>query len=244
MKLRRTHKRLVSEKELIDIANNVTYKYHYIIPKREMEDVQMMLVSNYLSQEDKISERFEGNAKASTYVTAILVRMCCSIIRKEKRHWQNNTPSEETIDEGGSALSAASKTLINDEVNYLKRIFTLLNDKYKTLAFTAYLDGLEAKEPYIQSYDAKYKKNKTLINLSPQENLAKGKLYEQLAMISNKVENNKISGDAVRMWLNKQEASIISRLNGPFKRTNYNKESYQILFELFYDRNFFFKNEK
>ena len=43
--------------------------------------------------------------------------------------------------------------------------------------------------------------------------------------------------DAVRMWLNKTIETIITRLNGPFNRANYTKETFHQLFEIYYIEN-------
>lgn len=235
MKRFKTHKQLISEKELITIADKIVYKYNYVIPKREMEDTKMSLISNYLSQEAKIHERFEGNSKATTYVMAILNRMCCSIIRKEKKHWFNDKQTSSNEELSSTHETTANSTIIKDEINYLTKIIKLLNDTHKTIVFMAYLDKLETKENCVKAYDTEYQKHNTLNLLANRDNLSKTLAYNQLSLITNTVEKKDIGADAVRMWLNKQEKSIIDRLNGPFNRANYNKESYYILFDLFYN---------
>ena len=59
-------------------------------------------------------------------------------------------------------------------------------------------------------------------------------IFIVLARVANIAEHKDLKPDAVRMWLNKCIDTIIVRLNGPFNRTNYNKETLQILFEYYY----------
>ncbi len=229
--------KLVNEKELLLLAQKVVYRYAHTIPRTEQEDVKMNMVEKYLNEESKICRNFNGNSKTTTYVMAILNRMCCGIIRKEIKHWNNAGEDHLSYENnGGSAEETATQLLINDEIKYLKKVIILINDNYKTVVFLAFYFALQTKIFFLKIYDKNYKKHNLLKLLSTKTPLSKGQIFEQLAKTTNIVEKNNIKGDAVRMWLNKQQETILTRLNGPYNRASYNKESFTILFEYYYEK--------
>lgn len=227
---------LISENELLALAKKVVARYSHTIPSSEREDVVMSLIENYLKQEDKITSRFNNQSKASTYIIAILNRICCGVIRKELKHWQNaNEDHFAYLNEGGQALDSAKDLLIRDEVNYLKKVLCLLDQPEKTIVFIAFYNRFTAKLRLVKQYDKAYKTNNTFTLLSHEESLKKGQIFERLAIVTNIVEKMNIKADAVRMWLNKEIKLITNRLNGPFQRANYDKDSFHILFEYYYE---------
>ena len=232
----RNTKALISERELMDLAFKVVYRYRHTIPQAEREDVAMTLVKSYLEQEGKIVERFNQQSKVTTYIVAVLNRMCCGVIRKELKYWQQaDELHSDYLNYGDDMNNVAHATVIADEINYLKKVLTLLEHRAKTIVFLAFLYFLKAKLSYVKAYDCAYKKNRTLSKLTPHEGMSKGQIYEQMALVVTKVEGQSTKPDAVRMWLNKNLKIIIVRLNGPFGRAQYDKESFQVLFEYFYE---------
>ncbi len=229
--------KLLNETELLTLTEKVVNRYAYAIPKSELEDVRMGMVEKYLQQEGKIAQGFKGNSQKSTYAYAVLNRMCCSIIRQEFKHWQNTEQSNENdAAHSTSILSSAEQLLIDDEIRYLRKCITLLNDKYKAVIFIAFYFLLKARMTFISVYDKAFQEHGLLQLLNPDKVSSKGEIFENLALVQNKAEEKNVKADAVRMWLNKEMKRLIGRMNGPFGRANYNNESFQILFEYFYNK--------
>lgn len=222
------------QKDLILLSEKVVSKYAYTIPEREHEDVKMSIIEKYLIQEEKIILQFKGQAKYSTYCYAILNRICCGIIRSEIKNWQQN---HDLFKESQAiTLSPEEKYIIKDEMSFLSKILMTLDQPFKIIIFLAVLYRLEPKTSYINKYDFNYKKHQLLKILSKNHGSSKAKLYTAMAKLVHLVEKKIVQPDAIRMWLNKRRAQAINRLNGPFNRANYDKESFQILFENFYTK--------
>lgn len=229
---------IIDHRELLLLAEKVVQRYAYTIPKSDREDIRMSMVENFLKQKEKITSQFQGNSKTNTYCTAILNRMCCSIIRKELSHWKS-TSNIEVEDDSLSTdhESTATQLLINDEIEYLRRLLLIQNDKHKTTIFLAFYYLLATKSKFLKSYDKQYKAHQLPQLLRAEDVKSKSYIFETLSKVVNCVENKSIKADAVRMWLNKQRSLMIARLNGPFERASYDKDSFQVLFEFFYQKN-------
>lgn len=227
---------LISEDQLLVFADKVVRKYSSsgIIPSKEFDDVKMAIVEKYLKKQDKISKAYSGDAKISTYCIAVLNRMCCEVIRKELKHWKNQC-EEQLEGESTSDFSASAQLLIQDEVQLLRRILIFFNDEYSKIVFClAFLYQLPLKKDVVLAYDSKGVA--VIKNTDIREQVKnKGDIYKELAILVNVVEDRKLKPDAIRMWVNKTVDKIVCRLNGPFQRASYDKESFQILFEYFYE---------
>ena len=225
----------ISDSELVSLSKRVVINYvsKGSIPKREIEDVQMSIVEKFLSKKTLIIERYKGDAKVQTYCIAILNRMCCEVIRKDLKHWniQNHDAAEVLTGQYNDHAN-----LIKDEISYLHHIVWMMNDqKAKIRLFLTYYYQLLVLLKDIEEYDEKHKDNNTLELLNTEKELSKGEIFEVLSHVVNLVENKDLKSDAVRMWLNKNIQQIITRLNGPYFRAHYNKESFRILFEYYHD---------
>lgn len=228
---------LLDDHELLQLAEKVVSHYAYTIPSCEREDVKMTLVENFLTQKEKITAQFQGKSKTSTYCIAVLNRMCCTIIRKELRHWQSMNATEVQDDSLSTTHdTTATALLIEDEIRYLTTILTLLNDKFKMTIFLALYYLLKAKESFISTYDSHYQKHQLMVLLDSEQVKTKREIFEKLAIVHNRVEQKNVKPDAIRMWLNKEMKQLMTRMNGPFDRASYDKDSFQVLFEYYYEK--------
>jgi hypothetical protein len=226
----------ISEEHLLQLAEKVVTRYviSEVIPKREKEDVIMAIVERFLEKQEKIAAAYSGRAKVSTYCIAVLNRMCCEVIRKEMMQWKNR--SEEYIKEDTSGvLSSSQKLLIEDEIGFLDKIIRQFHkETAKIPVFLAYYFKLEPNKQCVHAYSPLYKENGLLKLLDPKRIESKANLFENLAKVVNLSESKTVKADAVRMWLNKTMDKIIDRLNGPFQRANYDRETFNTLFEYYY----------
>lgn len=220
------------------MAEKVVEKYVYsgAVPVREKEDVMMSVVEKFLEKQERIANGFSGKAKISTYCIAVLNRMCCEVIRKQMMYWKFR--SEEYIKENQSGvLSTSEKLVIQDEVDMLDKLLrTFYKEQDKIIIVLAYYFNLSPKESVFKKYAGDEWCHELMQFLEPKEKQNKAHLFENLARVINICEHNTVKADAVRMWLNKTMNKIIQRLNGPFQRASYDKESLRTLFEHFYLR--------
>jgi hypothetical protein len=227
----------ITDYELMDLANRIVSRFiaNRYIPKREKEDVQMAIIEKFLTNKSRIIDRFQGKSKTSTYCFAVLNRMCLEIIRKDIKHWNLTEGKHKEIRED-CVLNLEDNLIIKDEIRLLKNIIALFFDeKEKIVLFLAYYYQLNIYSDDINNYclgkcDNNFYKLFTINN-----KLSKATIFANLTIAVNKIENKNLKNDATRIWLNKTINTIISKLNYPFNRANYTKESLQILFEYYYN---------
>jgi len=228
---------LVSDNELLQFAERVVNRFiaNKHIPKREKEDVQMAIVEKFLIRRKRIFDSFQGKSKVSTYCIAVLNRMCLEIIRKEIKHWNLSEDKHKEIRED-KGLDSVDNLIIIDEIRFLRNIISLFYDeKAKIVLFLAYYYQLNINKMVISEYDSNYINHNLLELFEYPKNITKGMIFENLTKAANIVENRNNKNDATRIWLNKIVNSIIIKLNSPFQRANYNKESLEVLFEYYYN---------
>lgn len=226
---------LISENVLLLHAKKVVEHYYYkgVIPIREKEDVAMSIVEKFYTQRKKISKSYQHKASVTTYCISILNRMCCEIIRKDLRHWDNS--GYELIDNNyDNSYSSSKNATLHNEIQYLEKIIKLFDQEKHiiNIAF-AYYFHLPVLEEDLKLYDDNYDDNK-LRKFLPFIEGPKSELFYNLSKAVNIVENKQNKPDAIRIWFNKTMQTIINRLNGPFDRANYDKETFQSLFEHYY----------
>ena len=205
------------------------------IPYREKDDVKMYIIEKFISKQSKIESSFMGKSKASTYCYAVLNRMCLEVIRKEIKHW-NLSDEDKYPDNIATGFNSEEKTVVNDEIGLLDKLLQLcFDEEAKVRLFIALYYRLSIKDEDIENYDPNYMNNnlKEVFNLDIDIN--KADLFKAFAYAINSVEGRNIKADAVRMWLNKNINTLISRLNKG-SRAEYDKESFQILFEFYYQK--------
>ncbi len=220
---------------IIDIANKVVTRYAYrsVIPWREKEDVVMDIVEKFLTQKDKIEKAFEGKSKIQTYFIAILNRMCCEVIRKESKHWYSINEGEDDRNLSWlstSAIDTEKSFALKNEANRLANTMLFFNGtKAKVNLFLKYYFDLPINESDIMQYSDK---NPTLISelLERDDAISKADIFENLSQVVNIVEGKNVKGDAIRMWLNKQIDTILSRMNNN-DASYHTKESLALLLE-------------
>ena len=230
---------LISGTELLIYADHVVSKYvsQGIIPEREKDDVRMSIVERFWKKLDHITANYSGGSKITTYCSAVLNNMCCEVIRKDLIYWKYK--SEEYIREDYSnTFSSLELLLIKDEVLLLDKIIRLLEaNPYKVKVFLAYFYRLQPKRYLIEEFAMNGKSKEIMELLNPADNITKAQLFDNLAKTIRLCEEKYVQADAVRMWLNKILNTIIERLNGPFLRANYDKNSFRTLFEYYYIEN-------
>ena len=233
-----TKAQFISPEELMKYSEMVVNRFiaKRSIPYREKDDVIMYIVEKFISKQSKIESSFMGKSKASTYCYAVLNRMCLEVIRKEIKHW-NLSDEDKFPDNIAPGFNSEERTVVNDEIGHLDKLLKLcFDEEAKVKLFIALYYRLRIKDEDIENYDPNYLENnlKDVFNLDIDIN--KANLFKAFAYAINSVEGRSIKADAVRMWLNKNINILISRLNKG-SRAEYDKDSFQILFEFYYQMN-------
>jgi len=226
---------LISPQELMQYSERVVNRFiaKRSIPYREKEDVQMYIIEKYIAKQTKIENSFLGKSKASTFCYAVLNRMCLEVIRKEIKHW-NLTDEDKHPDSVSHGLNSEESAVVNDEIRHLDKLIQLFFDEAaKVKLFIALYYRLEIRNVDIEDYDCDYITNKLSEVLDLEKDINKAELFNAFAYAINCVENKSIKADAVRMWLNKNINILIKRLNNGC-RAEYDKDSFQVLFEYYY----------
>ncbi|MCF8232494.1 MAG: hypothetical protein K9J27_09930 [Bacteroidales bacterium] len=229
---------LVAIDEVAAIATNVVkgFEIRKAIPSREKDDMVQEVIRKYLEKKTRINKAYKGDANPKTYLTAIFYRMCCEIIRSGHKSWDHikkEDPGKYMVDLLSSSGSD-NQFIIRNEAEYLKKILSLFDDeKTKIILFLKFFFGLEIHSSDLKAYSRNYKKAglDRLLHTIPKTNQ---QTFEILVKVVNKHENSDVKQDAVRIWLYKRIDQIIERLNGSMNRANYDRKTFQLLFEYIY----------
>ncbi|MFO7791262.1 MAG: hypothetical protein R6V32_11915 [Bacteroidales bacterium] len=221
-----------------EIITKVVVRYiaRGVIPKREQQDVETAIIEKFLSKQDKIDNAFQGKAKKTTYYTAVINRMCAEIIRKEQNHWYAVNENNDSSFSHDRSLSfeTEKQMLIQEELKRFRAGIMLFNgSQAKVLLFLKYYYDIPLQNSDVTNY-AGSKDHEALKILGKRNNLSKAEVNSRLAQLVMLVENKNISGDAVRMWLNKQIDILLCRLNGKNK-SFHNKETIGVMLEMQYN---------
>ena len=181
---------IITENELLMLAEKVVDRYvgQGSIPRKEKDDIKMGIVEKFLIKEEKISNSYHGKAKITTYCIAILNRMCCEIIRKDLKHW--NEVNEELVLQDTDYTFASKELIINDEVDYLNRILLLFDsEKDKINVSLSHYYNFPVFKYDLEKY-SKGSVNGTLLSLlNNSTSVSKADKFNNLSEMVNHVEN-------------------------------------------------------
>lgn len=226
---------LLSDIELLQLAEKVVKRYVYsgAVPYTEFDDFKMGIVEKFLQKQDRIEAQFSGRASIKTYCIAVLNRMCCEIIRKEVKHWRKEPELNERHAPTEANISS-NYTVIHDETLLLDKCITLFDtEQHKIRLFLSYYYQLPLHPSDMKAYAGRRQQSQVKKWLTYQHKISKGERFVNLAKVVNLIEKKSVHADAVRIWLNKSIQRIITRLNGPHRRANYDKDTFHILFEYY-----------
>lgn len=207
------------------------------IPSREKEDVVQEVIRKYLEKEEKINGAYKGDANPKTYLTAIFYRMCCEIIRSGYKSWDQIKREDPGVKMMNflTSTDTHNQFVISNEAEYLKKIFNMFDDeKARIILFLKFFFGLTVLKDDLKAYNPRFARlglDKIVYNHKPGNNQ---QTFDLLARLVNKSENSGVKHDAVRIWLYKRMDQVISRLNGPMNRANYDRDTFRLLFEYVY----------
>lgn len=225
-----------SVEEVYSLAKKVVNKMlvRNAIPHREQQDTEQELMRKYVEKKSKIQSAFKGNSKPETYLTAVLYRMCCEIIRSDVKNWDHVKHHDPTdfFMRSISESSVENKMVINNEARFLKNIILLFaEESARLILFLKVLYGIPVTNDDLYAYHKDYKNyelDKILKDGVVNQNQ---EAYALLEEVVKRVEKKAVGGDAIRIWLNKRVDQMINRLNGTVQRSNYDRKTFRILFD-------------
>jgi DNA-directed RNA polymerase specialized sigma24 family protein len=212
------------------VVNRLTYQNK--IPAKEKEDICQDLIHKYLAKKSRIEGSFQGKSKYETYLTSVFYKMTCEIIRNESKNWHyyEHTDNEMPFFETRKAVDQ-EHYLLKSEFDFLMKTLELFADeKLKVIVFLKYFYKIIIKEDELKDFCRNYKELEidqillAVINNNQQA-------FENLAIVVNLIEKKQIKADAVRIWLYNKIDRIIKILNNTHQKSNYDRKSFQLLFE-------------
>jgi DNA-directed RNA polymerase specialized sigma24 family protein len=214
---------------------------HRAIPRREKEDTEQELIRKYLEKQDKIMNAFQGNANVNTYLTAILYRMACEVIRSDVKNWDHVRGEDPSGFFARKELSSTveNKMVIENEAAYLEKVLLLFDDETpRVILFLKVLFGIAVSAEDLKAYDAGYAKKGLDKLLAGKPYKRNKEAYAVLEEVVKRSEKRAVGADAIRIWLNKRMDQVIQRLNGTIQRSNYDRKSFRILFDYAYSKDY------
>ncbi len=204
------------------------------IPLREKQDVEMSVIEKFIKQKNQIVHAFQGNAKASTYCTAVINKMCCEVIRKEYRHWQ---AADHDLYQGLELMYSMADNRTDHYLLIKLELIRLQN------AFNNYRQDVPAMEVLLSFYFGLKPKTNSFVSwsgLCDQQmeewfvrirNSSKCECYRDISALVSTVENKNVKPDALRMRIYKYMDMLIGFLNQN-DQSGHNRETLRLLFEL------------
>jgi RNA polymerase sigma factor (sigma-70 family) len=207
----------------------------------EKEEIVQQINEKLLSRIEKIRQQYNGIAQLRTYFSAVIRNLCLEIIRKGR-----NRDVIRLVQEYDHNLSYSpdqlNSMIINQELERLENIlsmFVTLRIKMQ-ISFKAIL-RIPVAEKELQEYCLNGDLNEIIGNsqaiLSGSGRNDK-EIYRSLTALFNTVENKSNSLDATRKWITTREDEVIELLNGNPPRAYYDQESFRILLERYFTREY------
>lgn len=218
--------------QVMELARKVTGRYvvRGAIPEREADDVSAAMLEKFLLKKDQILQSFLGRASLNTYLTAVLNRMCCEVIRSENRHWYAVSEAETPAATEKGYHHADIDTLVNSEVAHLLVLLSVLGaEKYKIVLMARFYYHLGITSDDVNAWMPGHA-DELLPLFRRNPGTPKGELFAAMAAAVNHAERKNVKPDAVRMWLNKQMEWLLNGLNRDHL-AGHTRETLVLLFE-------------
>ena len=216
---------------LIDIIINQFIRYGRF-NFAEHKEIKQQISEELLNRISKIQSQFQGKSLLRTYISVIIRNICNEIIRKKGNI---NFISFEEINVNMASSETINTLLFEEEMDRLKKA---MNFYYKQksklilclkLKFKMPFDHEDFKSVFKDIARSEFEKFICLVN--PYEHCPDKAIFIALTDIFNKYENKKNMPDTLRKWINFKISELMDVLNGSPPSSNYDEETFQILFE-------------
>ncbi|MCK9452172.1 MAG: hypothetical protein M0Q90_10815 [Bacteroidales bacterium] len=221
---------------LSQAARKTVFRYvsRKAIPARELEDVEMTVIEKFINQKQQIVANFKGKSQASTYIIAIVNRMCCEVIRKEWKHWQAVDNQSYDVNLGFYPIADNQPDhalLINLELERLQFALNKLQQSVPSAEpLLMFHFELKPQQKALKNW-AGLKLDQLKIPLDKLTDASKTTRYQLIATMLSVVEGKNIKPDALRMRIYKYMDMLIADLNRN-DQSQHTRETLKLLFEI------------
>ncbi len=201
----------------------------------ELEEFKQQINIALFKKIPIIQEQYQGKSFLRTYMSVIIRNICNEILRNK------NSPDYLFVENYlffEKGYEDIDPLILKEESLRLKKIielFFIKKDKLVLclkLKFKMRVDFEDLKKINSNITQVEYEKFLEFINFCSEcpDNV----IFAQLSTILNKYDNKVNSSDSLRKWTTDKINEIIKILNGNPPTSNYDKETFQILFEKSY----------
>ena len=172
-------------------------------------------------------------------MSVVIGNLCYDKVYKHKRSLVRVDIKDEAIHSGQEDILTG--IILENEFDRLKKILILYNKQQKKIEFILKVyfrcpvsrkDFLELSDKLSDEDFERFDNNIDIKKLHTDKII-----FEFITPILNKIDNKNNASDAVRKWVRLKIDEIIELINGTPARTNYTKETLQILMEKFFAKN-------
>jgi len=223
--------------ELQDLIDIIVYQFirSGYFNYNEKQDVKQQINIELFNRVEVIQKQYKGKSLLRTYIAVIIRNICNEILRDKKKSKyiliENNLNLEGSYDE-------IDPLILDEEMSRLRKIIELyFNKKYKLILC------LKLKFKMVIELDDFRNINKNITPdefgefiefINPYIDCPDNTMFMGLTLILNKYEYKDNTPDSLRKWVTDKINELIDILNGSPPASNYNRESFQILFEKCY----------
>jgi hypothetical protein len=223
--------------ELQDLIDIIVYQFirSGYFNYNEKQDVKQQINIELFNRVDTIQIHYKGKSLLRTYIGVVIRNICNEILRDKKKSKyilvENNLNFEGRYDD-------IDPLIMDEEMSRLRKIIELyFNKKYKLilclkLKFKMVIELDDFRNINKNITPAEFGEFIDLIN--PYMDCPDNTMFMGLTLILNKYEHKDNTPDSLRKWVTDKINELIDILNGNPPTSNYNKESFQILFEKCY----------
>jgi hypothetical protein len=208
--------------------------HHY-----EFEDIKQSVREKLILKKEKIKTQYQGIAQFRNYLSVVIQNFCREIIRSRKEIKTESIINEHDINTN-SDINSEFKIIIEQEI---QRLRYLIDMYYKQKPKVILCLKLKYRMPIIYNDFYMFDKNITRVeyqdikkNLSPYYTLTEKQLNGKMITTFNKTERKTNSPDSIRKFTKLKINELIEFLNGTPKTSYYTEETFQILFEKYYEQ--------
>ena len=201
----------------------------------EKQDIKQQINLELINRLATIQKQYQGKSLLRTYLAEIIRNICLGLLRSRKRGQFIFLEDNNHIREASENINPL---IFEEEIARLKKIMDLYYRlKYKLmlclkLRFKMIVDFEDFTRVHKNITWEEFIKFVDLIK--PYAECTDKKIFTALITVFNRYENKNNTPDSLRKWITGKISEIIEILNGNPPASNYDKDTFQILFEKSY----------
>ncbi|MBO6515044.1 MAG: sigma-70 family RNA polymerase sigma factor [Bacteroidia bacterium] len=184
----------------------------------------------------KIRENYKGEARLTTYISAVVLNLCREFRRKycsRSIFSDSDTSSNHEVSLTGAGTQTDSKLHISYELEKLRLIFALYGAREQKvkIALMAYFDINISIDDVLKYISDRGKSETVLQQIKSAHDKPKKEIISRLTDIFNDLEDKNTTFEATKKWISRAINDILSMLNRD--SSIHTKETLGILLEVY-----------